>query len=168
MTNSRVQTVSGPSIGADGIIIPTAANQVTPAADGDTVKLTIDSDLQFYSQNAIEKQVQVQAPGGLAPMLSSDKAGTSISGKRGLSACRTTPRSVILSRLIVSSPSRTATATEPSLGSSSRFTISSSPSLLPACSMDCPGDLDDKGADHLLDQMFGQINAALKVVLGRR
>lgn len=47
-------------IGADGIIIPTAANQVTPASDGDTVKLTIDSDLQFYSQNAIEKQVQTQ------------------------------------------------------------------------------------------------------------
>ncbi|NWL32646.1 peptidoglycan glycosyltransferase [Paenarthrobacter nitroguajacolicus] len=48
-------------IGADGIIIPTAANQVTPAADGDTVKLTIDSDLQFYSQNAIEKQVKTQS-----------------------------------------------------------------------------------------------------------
>ncbi|MET4619858.1 cell division protein FtsI (penicillin-binding protein 3) [Arthrobacter sp. 2762] len=47
-------------IGADGIVIPTAANHVTPAIDGETVKLTIDSDLQFYSQNAIEKQVKAQ------------------------------------------------------------------------------------------------------------
>jgi cell division protein FtsI (penicillin-binding protein 3) len=48
-------------VGADGIIIPTAMNQVSPAADGETVKLTIDSDLQFYSQNAIEKQVRAQS-----------------------------------------------------------------------------------------------------------
>jgi len=44
-------------IGADGIIIPTAAQEITAAVDGATVKLTIDSDLQFYSQEAIEKQV---------------------------------------------------------------------------------------------------------------
>ncbi|KIA73409.1 peptidoglycan glycosyltransferase [Arthrobacter sp. MWB30] len=48
-------------IGADGIIIPTATNQVTPATNGETVKLTIDSDLQFYAQNAIEKQVKTQS-----------------------------------------------------------------------------------------------------------
>ena len=48
-------------IGADGIIIPTATNRITPPTDGETVKLSIDSYLQFYSQNAIEKQVQDQS-----------------------------------------------------------------------------------------------------------
>ena len=47
-------------IGADGIIIPTATNRITPAVDGATVKLTIDGELQFYAQQSIEKQVQAQ------------------------------------------------------------------------------------------------------------
>ncbi|NSX37185.1 penicillin-binding protein 2 [Pseudarthrobacter oxydans] len=44
-------------IGADGIIIPTAPLQVTPAVNGRSVKLTIDTDLQYMAQQAIENQV---------------------------------------------------------------------------------------------------------------
>jgi cell division protein FtsI (penicillin-binding protein 3) len=44
-------------IGADGIIIPTAPLQVTPATNGRSVKLTIDTDLQYAAQQAIENQV---------------------------------------------------------------------------------------------------------------
>lgn len=40
--------------GADGIIIPTAPLEVTPATNGKSVKLTIDSDLQYAAQVAIE------------------------------------------------------------------------------------------------------------------
>ena len=42
--------------GADGIIIPTAPLDVEPAVDGQSVKLTIDRDLQYESQVAIEEQ----------------------------------------------------------------------------------------------------------------
>lgn len=62
--NDRLTGVDGErtfQIGADGIIIPTAVNKVSPAVDGQTVRLTIDSDLQFYSQNVIEKQVEAQS-----------------------------------------------------------------------------------------------------------
>ncbi|MDQ0693282.1 hypothetical protein QF047_004242 [Arthrobacter sp. W4I7] len=45
---------------------------------------------------------------------------------------------VIRSRFTVSSPSSTATTTEPSLGSIARLTISSSPSLMPARSIESP------------------------------
>lgn len=39
--------------GADGIIIPTAPLTVTPATNGRSVKLTIDTDLQYAAQEAI-------------------------------------------------------------------------------------------------------------------
>lgn len=42
--------------GADGIIIPTAPLELKPATNGDSVKLTIDSDLQYAAQVAIETQ----------------------------------------------------------------------------------------------------------------
>jgi cell division protein FtsI (penicillin-binding protein 3) len=42
--------------GADGIIIPTAPLEVSPATNGQSVKLTIDSDLQYAAQVAIETQ----------------------------------------------------------------------------------------------------------------
>ncbi|GAA1050819.1 penicillin-binding protein 2 [Arthrobacter russicus] len=44
--------------GRDGIIIPSAPAQVKPAVDGQTVKLTINSDIQYLAQQAIRNQVQ--------------------------------------------------------------------------------------------------------------
>ncbi|MFK0008002.1 peptidoglycan D,D-transpeptidase FtsI family protein [Paenarthrobacter sp. NPDC090520] len=44
--------------GADGIIIPMAPVDVEPAVDGQLIKLTIDSDLQYQTQLAIETQVE--------------------------------------------------------------------------------------------------------------
>ncbi|MET3142519.1 UNVERIFIED_ORG: cell division protein FtsI (penicillin-binding protein 3) [Arthrobacter sp. UYEF2] len=43
-------------IGADGIIIPTAPLKTLPATDGQSVKLTIDTDLQYTAQAAIQAQ----------------------------------------------------------------------------------------------------------------
>jgi cell division protein FtsI (penicillin-binding protein 3) len=43
-------------IGADGLRIPVATDKLTPAQDGKTVKLTIDSDLQYFTQQAIQTQ----------------------------------------------------------------------------------------------------------------
>jgi cell division protein FtsI (penicillin-binding protein 3) len=44
--------------GADGIIIPTAPLELKPATNGQSVKLTIDSDLQYAAQVAIETHAQ--------------------------------------------------------------------------------------------------------------
>lgn len=41
----------------DGRIIPTGAQQVTPAVPGRDVRLTIDNDLQWFAQNAIAQKV---------------------------------------------------------------------------------------------------------------
>jgi cell division protein FtsI (penicillin-binding protein 3) len=41
----------------DGRIIPTAEQQITPAVSGLDVRLTIDSDLQWFAQNAIAQKV---------------------------------------------------------------------------------------------------------------
>ncbi|MGY3567642.1 cell division protein FtsI (penicillin-binding protein 3) [Sinomonas sp. RB5] len=43
-------------IGADGLRIPVATDKLTPAQDGKTVRLTIDSDLQYFTQQAIQTQ----------------------------------------------------------------------------------------------------------------
>lgn len=43
---------------ADGRIIPTGAQQITPAVRGHDVRLTIDSDLQWFAQNAIAQKVE--------------------------------------------------------------------------------------------------------------
>ena len=45
-------------IGADGIIIPMAPVDVDPPLNGQSIKLTIDSDLQYQAQVAIESQAQ--------------------------------------------------------------------------------------------------------------
>jgi cell division protein FtsI (penicillin-binding protein 3) len=42
---------------ADGRIIPTGEQQVTPAVPGRDVRLTFDSDLQWFAQNAIARKV---------------------------------------------------------------------------------------------------------------
>jgi len=42
---------------ADGRIIPTAEQQITPAVRGRDVRLTFDSDLQWFAQNAIAQKV---------------------------------------------------------------------------------------------------------------
>jgi len=44
-------------IGADGLRIPVATDQLTPAVDGTDVKLTINSDIQYFAQQAIQSQV---------------------------------------------------------------------------------------------------------------
>ncbi|WP_235779231.1 peptidoglycan D,D-transpeptidase FtsI family protein [Sinomonas notoginsengisoli] len=45
-------------IGADGLRIPVATDKLTPAQDGRTVKLTINSDLQYFTQQAVQTQTQ--------------------------------------------------------------------------------------------------------------
>ncbi|WP_083508748.1 peptidoglycan D,D-transpeptidase FtsI family protein [Arthrobacter alpinus] len=42
--------------GKNGIIIPTAPVRTEPAVDGQTVKLTIDQDIQYYAQQAAQQQ----------------------------------------------------------------------------------------------------------------
>jgi cell division protein FtsI (penicillin-binding protein 3) len=43
---------------ADGRIIPTGEQQITPAVPGHDVRLTINSDLQWFAQNAIAQKVE--------------------------------------------------------------------------------------------------------------
>jgi len=43
---------------ADGRIIPTGAQQITPAVSGHDVRLTIDNDLQWFAQNALAQKVK--------------------------------------------------------------------------------------------------------------
>ncbi|MEG9247731.1 penicillin-binding protein 2 [Arthrobacter sp. Soc17.1.1.1] len=45
-------------IGGDGIRIPYATNEDVPAVDGQSVKLTIDQDLQWFAQQTIASQVK--------------------------------------------------------------------------------------------------------------
>ncbi|MCC3264494.1 peptidoglycan D,D-transpeptidase FtsI family protein [Arthrobacter gengyunqii] len=45
-------------IGGDGIRIPYATNEDVPVRDGDSVKLSIDQDLQWFAQQTIASQVQ--------------------------------------------------------------------------------------------------------------
>lgn len=44
-------------IGADGLRIPVATDELTPAVDGKDVKLTLNADIQFFAQQAIQSQV---------------------------------------------------------------------------------------------------------------
>ena len=44
-------------IGADGLRIPVATDELTPAIDGKDVKLTLNADIQFFAQQAIQSQV---------------------------------------------------------------------------------------------------------------
>lgn len=45
-------------IGGDGIRIPYATNEDVPAQDGQSVRLTIDQDLQYFAQQTIAAQVE--------------------------------------------------------------------------------------------------------------
>ena len=45
-------------IGGDGIRIPYATNEDSPAVDGDSIKLSIDQDLQWFAQQTIASQVE--------------------------------------------------------------------------------------------------------------
>ncbi|MHA7281173.1 peptidoglycan D,D-transpeptidase FtsI family protein [Arthrobacter sp. MDT2-2] len=45
-------------IGGDGIRIPYATNEDVPAVDGESVRLTIDQDLQWFAQQTIASQVK--------------------------------------------------------------------------------------------------------------
>ncbi len=44
-------------IGADGLRIPVGTDEYTPAQNGQTIKLTINSDLQYFTQQALQSQV---------------------------------------------------------------------------------------------------------------
>jgi len=44
-------------IGADGLRIPVATDELTPAVDGSDVKLTLNTDIQYFAQQAIQNQV---------------------------------------------------------------------------------------------------------------
>ncbi|HET7476384.1 MAG TPA: penicillin-binding protein 2 [Dermatophilaceae bacterium] len=58
--NSRLEGTPGTEryeISRDGRVIPTGEQQVTPAVPGRTVRLTVDSDLQWYAQNAVARKV---------------------------------------------------------------------------------------------------------------
>ncbi|MCU1548151.1 MAG: peptidoglycan glycosyltransferase [Arthrobacter sp.] len=43
-------------IGADGLRIPVGVEQLTPAVNGKDIRLTINSDLQYFAQQAIQSQ----------------------------------------------------------------------------------------------------------------
>ncbi|WP_255768436.1 peptidoglycan D,D-transpeptidase FtsI family protein [Pseudarthrobacter sulfonivorans] len=43
-------------IGADGLRIPVGVDELTPPKDGKNVKLTLNSDLQYFAQQAIQSQ----------------------------------------------------------------------------------------------------------------
>lgn len=43
-------------IGADGLRIPVGVDQLTPAVNGKDIKLTLNSDLQYFAQQAIQSQ----------------------------------------------------------------------------------------------------------------
>ncbi len=43
-------------IGADGLRIPVGVDQLTPAVNGKDIKLTINSDLQYFAQQSIQSQ----------------------------------------------------------------------------------------------------------------
>ncbi|GGI95088.1 peptidoglycan D,D-transpeptidase FtsI family protein [Pseudarthrobacter scleromae] len=45
-------------IGADGLRIPVGVDELTPPEDGKDVKLTINSDLQYFAQQAIQSQTE--------------------------------------------------------------------------------------------------------------
>ena len=45
-------------IGGDGIRIPYATNEDVPVQDGDSIRLTIDQDLQWFAQQTIASQVR--------------------------------------------------------------------------------------------------------------
>ncbi|WP_138443108.1 peptidoglycan D,D-transpeptidase FtsI family protein [Sinomonas susongensis] len=54
-------------IGADGLRIPVATDDLKPAQNGQTVKLTINSDLQYFAQQAVQSSVdQLHAEWGNA------------------------------------------------------------------------------------------------------
>ena len=57
--NSQLSGTDGKriyEIGADGLRIPVATDELTPAQNGQTVKLTINSDLQYFTQQAVQAQ----------------------------------------------------------------------------------------------------------------
>ena len=45
-------------IGADGLRIPVGVDELTPPEDGKDVKLTLNSDLQYFAQQAIQSQTE--------------------------------------------------------------------------------------------------------------
>lgn len=61
MQNERLSGEPGNKtfeIGGDGIRIPYATNEVVPAKDGQSIRLTINEDLQWYAQQVISAQVE--------------------------------------------------------------------------------------------------------------
>lgn len=61
MEDERLQGTPGKQTfeqGRDGTIIPAAARTTTPAVDGNDVRLTINSSLQWYAQNSLAQRIK--------------------------------------------------------------------------------------------------------------
>jgi len=64
------QQVAATEEGNDSVVIPGTEHDVTPAVDGSNIELTIDSDLQYYLQQALSDYVaRAEARGGSAVVM---------------------------------------------------------------------------------------------------
>ncbi|MFQ6170480.1 penicillin-binding transpeptidase domain-containing protein [Oryzobacter sp. R7] len=74
MADERLQGTPGRQTfeqGRDGTIIPTAARSTTPAVDGNDVRLTINSSLQWYAQNSLAQRIkETKAQSGTVVIMS--------------------------------------------------------------------------------------------------
>ena len=65
-------------IGADGLRIPVGVDQLTPAVNGKDIKLTLNSDLQYFAQQAIQSQKdKLSAEWGVDRRLRTSRPATS-------------------------------------------------------------------------------------------
>ncbi|WP_442961092.1 peptidoglycan D,D-transpeptidase FtsI family protein [Pseudarthrobacter sp. J64] len=65
-------------IGADGLRIPVGIDELTPAVDGKDVKLTLDADLQYFAQQAIQTQKEALGAEWASLVVSEIKTGNVI------------------------------------------------------------------------------------------
>ena len=62
-------------IGADGVAIPLAGTQNTPAKDGQSIRLTIDPALQFQAQQACQQEVEKAQAANCSVVIIDPKTG---------------------------------------------------------------------------------------------
>lgn len=65
-------------IGADGLRIPVGVDELTPAVDGKDVKLTLNADLQYFAQQAIQTQKEALGAEWASLVVSEIKTGNII------------------------------------------------------------------------------------------
>jgi cell division protein FtsI (penicillin-binding protein 3) len=61
--------------GSDGAVIPGSSRNLHPSVDGGTVELTIDSDIQWYVQNEVEKAKQLSKAKNASAVVLDAKTG---------------------------------------------------------------------------------------------